>query len=181
MVRVGSAVAVAVTSVIFCEIPSWREQRISHLNPLCWDWWLESFMLMTSLQVLVVWVLFKNKRRFIPAEARAFLSEVLQPATQGVFVDDGGSYVAFELGQPPFSYLLVHVSIFYWNLLLGPGPSNTELNQGIWSNWRRQNPRYFVWYLLSPGHHFMAEIFGVFSINSWVAVSKTAVVSKPWR
>lgn len=107
-------------------------------------WWLESFMLMTSLQFLVVWVLFKKKRIFIPADARAFLSEVIQPATQGVFVDDGGSFVAFELGQPPFSYLLVHVSIFYWSLQLAPGPSNTELHQGRLSNWRRQNPRYFV-------------------------------------
>lgn len=83
-------------------------------------WWLESFMLMTSLQFLVVWVLFTKKERFIPAEARAFWSEVLQPATQGAFADGSGSLVAFELGQPPFSHLLVQESISYWSLLLAP-------------------------------------------------------------
>lgn len=74
----------------------------------------------------------------------------------------------------PCEYLLLKSSA-------STGPSNTEFNQDRRSNWRRPNPKHFVWYLLSPGHHFIAEIFGVFSINSWVAVSKTAVVSKPWR
>lgn len=139
-----------VTPVIFCEIPSWREPWISHLNTLCWDW-------------LMTWILYADPLCWWPP-CSFWLSEYYlqrredwflqrqefpwakssSPATQGLMMDDGGSLLAFELVQSPLvSYLPLDVCISYWSPLLVPGPSNVEVEQGRLSNWRRQMRKIF--------------------------------------
>lgn len=126
----GSAVAVRVTSVIFCEIPPWREPGILYADPLRWwtpcSFWSSQYY----LQRREVWFL---QRKEFPWE------KFSSPATQGLLIDDGGSLLAFELVQNLLvSYLPLGECISYWSPLLARGPSNTELEQGRLSNWRRQ-------------------------------------------
>lgn len=173
--------AVAVTPVIFFEIPSWREPRISHLNPLCWDYLMTRILYADDLPAVFgcLSIIYKDEKIY-SCRGKSFPEWSSSACNPRGFCRCWWLPCGLWTWTTPF-LLLACPYISYWSLLLAPGPSNTELNQGRWSNWKRENPKYLVWYLLSPGHHFMAEIFGVFSINSWVAVSKTAVVSKPWR
>lgn len=187
----GSAVAVRVTPAIFCEIPSWREPWISHLNPLCWDWLMTWSLYADPLcwwppcRFLVIWVLFTKKRRLIPADAGVSLSEVLQPCHPRAFdrwwwlppglwtcTNPFGLLTCLSMCASLTEVLCYHLGPQTWSL----SRADRVTEGGKWGK-----PKYCVWYLLSPGHHFMAEIFGVFSINSCVVISKTAVVSKPWR